>query len=117
MEDNQSKFSRRSFLKSSAMAGGGLMLSFTWLSSFRTPDTISAADLPEKWYELTGYIKITPDNVITILNPNPEFGQNVKTSLPMIIAEQLEVEWKDVVIERWSILMDPVGRRCWRRGG
>ena len=48
---------------------------------------------------LTGYIKITPDNIIKILNPNPEFGQNVMTSLPMIVAEELDADWKKVVVE------------------
>lgn len=55
--------------------------------------------LAERWNELTGYIKITPDNVIKILNPNPEFGQNVMTSLPMIVAEELDADWKNIIVE------------------
>ena len=98
MEDIKTKYSRRSFLKSSALAGGGLMISFSALSKFRFADRINAG-LPEQWYELTGYIKITPDNIIKILNPNPEFGQNVMTSLPMMVAEELEVDWQKVEIE------------------
>jgi len=90
---------RRSFLKSSALAGGGMMLSFSWLSNAKAAEKIQELNLPEQWSELTGYIKITPDNVIKILCPNPEFGQNVMTSLPMIIAEELDVDWKNVVVE------------------
>jgi isoquinoline 1-oxidoreductase beta subunit len=99
MGDNKINYSRRSFLKSTALAGGGLMISFNWLSEFGQDDKIKMFDLPEQWHELNGYIKITPDNVIKILNPNPEFGQNVMTSLPMIVAEELDAEWQKVVVE------------------
>jgi isoquinoline 1-oxidoreductase subunit beta len=96
MSQQKASVNRRSFLKSSALAGGGLMLSFTWLSAFKSADP--ASDIPE-WAELNGYIKITPDGIIKILNPNPEFGQNVMTSLPMIVAEELDADWKKVVVE------------------
>jgi len=99
MEKIKTNYSRRSFLKSSALTGGGLMISFSWLSEFAFAGKTSVLDLPEQWYELTGYIKITPDNVIRIFNPNPEFGQNVMTSLPMIVAEELDADWQKVVIE------------------
>lgn len=99
MEQSKSTQSRRSFLKSSLLAGGGLMISFTWLSKAGLADTPKGTALPEQWNELTGYIKITPDNLIKILNPNPEFGQNVMTSLPMIVAEELEADWKKIVVE------------------
>lgn len=99
MEQSKSTQSRRSFLKSSLLAGGGLMISFTWLSKAGLAGTPNGATLPEQWNELTGYIKITPDNLIKILNPNPEFGQNVMTSLPMIVAEELEADWKKIVVE------------------
>lgn len=74
------------------------MISFTWLSAFKSPDKIGDPDFAN-WAELNGYIKITPDNIIKILNPNPEFGQNVMTSLPMIVAEELDADWKNVVVE------------------
>lgn len=99
MTNQSNPISRRSFLRSSALAGGGLMISFTWLSAFNRPGITDGPDLPEQWSELTGYIKITPDNIIKIINPNPEFGQNVMTSLPMIIAEELDADWRQVVVE------------------
>ena len=99
MTHQKTSINRRSFLKSSALAGGGLMISFTWLSAFKLADKTNDPDLPEQWIEITGYIKITPDNIIKILNPNPEFGQNVMTSLPMIVAEELDADWKKVVVE------------------
>jgi isoquinoline 1-oxidoreductase subunit beta len=98
MTHEKTSIDRRSFLKSSALAGGGLMISFSWLSAFKSANKTSDTDVAE-WTEINGYIKITPDNIIKILNPNPEFGQNVMTSLPMIIAEELDADWKNVVVE------------------
>src|SRR6185503_6069671 len=98
MENSKTNFSRRSFLKSSALAGGGLMISFSGLAKFRLEDKVGGVDLPEQWYEINGYIKITSDNIIKILNPNPEFGQNVMTSLPMMVAEELDADWQQVVV-------------------
>ncbi|MBL0882262.1 MAG: molybdopterin-dependent oxidoreductase, partial [Chitinophagaceae bacterium] len=99
MEKSVTSHNRRAFLKSSLLAGGGLMISFSGLATLNLENKVSTADIPADWYELTGYIKITPDNVIKIFNPNPEFGQNVMTSLPMIVAEELDVEWEKVVVE------------------
>jgi isoquinoline 1-oxidoreductase subunit beta len=99
MENTKTNYSRRSFLKSSVLAGGGLMISFSSLAKFQPDGKTNVADLSDQWYELTGYIKITPDNIIKILNPNPEFGQNVMTSLPMIAAEELDADWQKVVVE------------------
>ena len=99
MTQQKTSISRRSFLKSSALAGGGLMISFSALAELGPADKINELDLPDQWHEITGYIKITPDNIIKILNPNPEFGQNVMTSLPMIVAEELDADWQKVVVE------------------
>ncbi len=95
MEQIKPTYNRRSFLKSSFLAGGGLMISFTWLPELGR----AGVNAPAEWAELTGYIKISPDNIIKIISPNPEFGQNVMTSLPMIVAEELEVDWQKVVVE------------------
>lgn len=97
--ENTNTQNRRSFLKSSMLAGGGLLLSFSWLANAQAADKMEAMNLPDQWNELNGYIKITPDNVIKIICPNPEFGQNVMTSLPMMVAEELDVDWKNVVVE------------------
>lgn len=99
MEKNITSQTRRSFLKSSMLASGGLMISFSGLAKYMADSNINPTSLAEEWNEITGYIKITPDNIIKILNPNPEFGQNVMTSLPMIIAEELDVDWQKVIVE------------------
>ncbi|MEO6347907.1 MAG: molybdopterin cofactor-binding domain-containing protein [Aquaticitalea sp.] len=84
---------RRSFLSLSAAGGAGLMLQFSWFSGL-------AKENPrlEGAYDLNGYIKIATDGTVTIASPNPEVGQNVKTSMPMIVAEELDVDWKNVVV-------------------
>ncbi|ULQ55895.1 molybdopterin-dependent oxidoreductase [Flavihumibacter rivuli] len=100
MGQQQPHHSRRSFLKSSLLSSGGLMISFSWLAEFSMAERISATDIPSQWSQLNGYIKIRPDNKIIILAPNPEFGQNVKTSLPMMIAEELDADWNSVIVEQ-----------------
>jgi isoquinoline 1-oxidoreductase beta subunit len=99
MEKIKTPLTRRSFLKSSMLASGGLMISFSGLAKYTLNDKISGINPAEQWNELTGYIKITSDNIIKIFNPNPEFGQNVMTSLPMIVAEELDVDWQKVAVE------------------
>ncbi|MBT8220480.1 MAG: molybdopterin-dependent oxidoreductase, partial [Bacteroidia bacterium] len=91
---------RRSFLKSSALTGGGMMLGFSWLASCqsRTEEEIMA--MPEEWFEINSYLKIGDNGVVTIYTPNPEFGQNVRTSMPMLVAEELDVDWKTVLVEQ-----------------
>lgn len=98
MKTNKTTYNRRSFLKASLLSGGGMMLSVSWLSSFKSADKMQALNLPEQWAKLTGYIQITPDNLVKLMCPNPEFGQNVMTSLPMIVAEELDIDWKNVVV-------------------
>lgn len=99
MEKINTAQSRRSFLKSSMLAGGGLMISFSGFSKLTDKGEIKLAEPAGQWNEITGYIKITSDNLIKILNPNPEFGQNVMTSLPMMVAEELDVDWQKVIVE------------------
>ena len=52
------------------------------------------------WFEMNGYLKIGENGVVTIMSPNPEIGQNVKTSMPMIVAEELDVDWANVIVEQ-----------------
>ena len=96
-------YNRRSFIKVTALSGGGMLLGFNWFVN-RTQRQMNAAGTPadSDWTEFNGYISISSDNVIRIMAPNPEFGQNVKTSLPMIVAEELDADWGTVEVEQAS---------------
>jgi len=98
METVTTAIGRRSFLKTTALAGGGLLIGFNWLVSCGTTAQ-SVTDIPEEWFDINAYLKISTDGKITIMAPNPEFGQNVTTSLPMIVAEELDADWKSVTVE------------------
>ena len=91
------RLARRSFLKVTAMAGGGLV--FT-LYSDPLETLLAQTSPPATNFVPSAFVRVTPDNVITIIAKNPEIGQGVKTSLPMLIAEELDVDWKDVRIEQ-----------------
>lgn len=92
-------YNRRSFLKVTAAAGGGMVLGFSWLASC-TPTEAEVQQMPEAWFDINGFLKIGDNGLVTIYSPNPEIGQNVKTSMPMIVAEELDVDWKDVLVEQ-----------------
>ncbi|HEU5219137.1 MAG TPA: molybdopterin cofactor-binding domain-containing protein, partial [Gemmatimonadales bacterium] len=89
-----SGMSRREFLRVTAIAGGGILLG----SSFQRL-AAAAAGLREGG-ELNAFIRIMPDGIVTIIAKNPEIGQGVKTMLPMIIADELDVDWTSVRIEQ-----------------
>ncbi|HWL62272.1 MAG TPA: molybdopterin cofactor-binding domain-containing protein [Steroidobacteraceae bacterium] len=91
--------SRRKFLTASAAVGGGLMLDFS-LPAFAVTDKGSASAT------LNAYIWILPNGETHIVNKNPEIGQGIKTAFPQIIAEELDVAWKDVRAEDAEV--DPV---------
>lgn len=100
-------YNRRSFLKVSAAAGGGMALGFSWLASCTPIEKAEKGlEMPEEWFEMNGFLKIGDNGVVTILSPNPEIGQNVKTSMPMIVAEELDVDWSQVIVEQAPLNTD-----------
>jgi isoquinoline 1-oxidoreductase subunit beta len=96
----KTQYNRRSFLKVSAAAGGGMLIGFSWLTGCISDAKIEEIAIPKEWFDINGYIKIGDTGLVTIYSPNPEIGQNIKTSMPMIVAEELDVDWKQVVVEQ-----------------
>jgi isoquinoline 1-oxidoreductase beta subunit len=100
---NQFKFSRRSFLQTSALASGGMLIGFNLFTACK-PEVKPPVDLSLLDYnDFNAFIKISDDGKVTIFNPNPEIGQGVKTSMPMLIAEELDVAWKDVHVAQGAL--------------
>ena len=89
--------SRRDFLKLTGLAGGGFALAFYIRSG---GDAAAAEAAKGADFSPNAFIRISPAGQVTIVSKQPEMGQGVKTSLPMVIAEQLEVPWKSIVIEQ-----------------
>jgi isoquinoline 1-oxidoreductase beta subunit len=94
----QNKTSRRNFLKLTSITGGGLLLGFSWFDAeAKVPAVVDAAKFAGN-LEFNSYLSIATDGVITIFSPNPELGQNIMTSFPMIVAEELDADWKKVKV-------------------
>ena len=100
---------RRSFIKNVSLAGGGLVIGFNWLACKRAAEVSGGEmvlEMPDEWFEMNGYLKIGNNGVVTIYSPNPEIGQNVKTSMPMLVAEELDVDWNNVIVEQAPLNTD-----------
>ena len=93
---------RRSFLKVSSIAGGGVLIS-CYLEPAAMARALAQAPsgaAASPAFDAAAFIRVAPDGVVTIMSKNPEVGQGVKTHLPMILADELDVDWKDVRIEQ-----------------
>src|SRR5215469_9428043 len=88
------RIDRRSFLKVSAFGSGGVLLGL-----YVKPQALAQFG-PQVPPVPSNYIKVMPDGTVTIMAKNPEVGQGVKTMLPMLIAEELDADWKSVKIEQ-----------------
>jgi isoquinoline 1-oxidoreductase subunit beta len=95
--ENKEMLQRRSFLKISLLTGGGVMLG---LATEHQAVAQGRGGQPQAPPDPHNYIKVAPDGTVTIMAKNPELGQGVKTMLPMLIAEELDVDWKHVKVEQ-----------------
>ena len=88
--------SRRAFLISGGLLGGGLVLGY-----FFTPNRLAqtAVSTPEQTW-LTSWVSINADNTITVLVPQAEMGQGILTALPMMLAEEMEADWSLVSVKQ-----------------
>jgi isoquinoline 1-oxidoreductase beta subunit len=88
---NTPTLDRRGFFRVSALASGGFLLGW---------NTEAAEEAAAAAFSPNAFIRITPEGLVTIFAKNPELGQGVKTSLPMIVAEELEIPWEKVTVEQ-----------------
>jgi isoquinoline 1-oxidoreductase beta subunit len=86
-----SPLSRREFIATGAAAGAGLVIGFYLPHGSHSR---------KKFFSPNAYLRITPDNKVTIVVARSEMGQGVLTALPMILAEELEADWKQIEIEQ-----------------
>ena len=88
---------RRQFIKVSALAGGGLLVG-TYLRFGESLAYAETASATAENFAPNAFISIAPSGAVSIIAPNSEMGQGIKTGLPMIVAEELDVAWESVTI-------------------
>jgi isoquinoline 1-oxidoreductase beta subunit len=93
---------RRSFLRVTAIAGGGILFA-AYIEPVETALAQAPQGPPPAVLTPNAFIRISPQGLVTITAKNPEIGQGIRTMLPMLIAEELDVDWKDVRIEQGDV--------------
>jgi isoquinoline 1-oxidoreductase beta subunit len=105
------KTSRRDFIKISSISAGGLLLGFSWFKvDAETPEIVTKAKFSGD-LGFNSYLSIGTDGTITIFSPNPELGQNIMTSFPMIVAEELDADWTKVKVVQATLDTDKFDRQ------
>lgn len=99
---------RRSFLKVSAATTGGVLIA---LYSDSLDSLFAQGPSTGQDFVATAFVHVSPENIVTITAKNPEVGQGVKTMLPMLIAEELDVDWKMVRIQQADLDESKYGRQ------
>lgn len=97
-DQNKVTFSRRNFIRTSALASGGLLIGFNFFSACKETAKPPVDISKLNFNDFNAFIKIADNGYVTIYSPNPEIGQGVKTSMPMLIAEELDVPWEHVTV-------------------
>ena len=90
------KVNRREFLKLTGISVTGLTLAYSF-----TPLGVRAQ--ADKVFRPNGFVQIGDDGIVTLYNKAPEVGQGIKTSFPMIIAEEMDAKWEEVRVEQAPI--------------
>ncbi|NNE78525.1 MAG: molybdopterin-dependent oxidoreductase, partial [Pricia sp.] len=87
-------FKRRDFLKTGMLATGGLYLGVHFSCNKKSVVQLTPGNL----HHFNAYLSIDTNGMVQISNPVPEIGQGVKTALPMLVAEELEVDWEKISV-------------------
>ena len=100
MSTSSITFNRRAFIRTSSLASGGLLIGFNLFTACK-PKVQPPVDISQlNFNDFNAFIKIADNGAVTIFSPNPEIGQGVKTAMPMLIAEELDVAWKNVYVQQ-----------------
>jgi isoquinoline 1-oxidoreductase beta subunit len=91
--------SRRGFLKAGAAATSGLVLGFVLPAGGPLARAARAAGAPSQVYAPNAFLRVAPDNTVTVVVNRLEFGQGVHTALPMVIADELDADWAQMRAE------------------
>jgi len=102
----QTPLDRRSFLRIVAMAGGGLVLGHYVRPAGAAEPAAAGVEKEGGLFIPNAFIRIAPDGTVTVFSARPEVGQGIKTSLPMVVAEELGADWRNVRVV--SAQLDPV---------
>ena len=92
------KWTRRAFIGAGTLVGGGLVLGVAGVALAPSRHGLVSDDAAEKG-ELTTWITVTPDNLVTVLVPHCEMGQGSQTALAMMAAEEMEADWSLVRVK------------------
>ena len=93
---SKSELNRRTFLKAGAFAGGGLLIAFAVPGIVRR---LATKSISENIFSLNAFLKIGEDDSIQIILTKVEMGQGIWTTLPMLIAEELDCDWSKIKVE------------------
>jgi isoquinoline 1-oxidoreductase beta subunit len=108
------KISRRHFLVAGASITGSLVIGFPALAS----SNVAAGTDSVASRQLGFFIEITPDGNVIIGNNQPEIGQGLRTTLPMLVAEELDVEWSRVSVRQMPLgIIKTADGYAWKYGG
>jgi isoquinoline 1-oxidoreductase subunit beta len=94
---NSTMINRRFFLRVSALAGGSMLVGGGVTAVAQAPRP-GGGRPPAPAPVPSAFVQIDPNGMVTLMAKNPEMGQGVKTSLPMILADELDVDWKSVKV-------------------
>jgi isoquinoline 1-oxidoreductase beta subunit len=95
---NSTLMNRRFFLRVSTLAGGSMLVGGGVVATAQAPRGAGGARPAPPPVLPSAFVQIDPNGMVTLMAKNPEMGQGVKTSLPMILADELDVDWKMVKV-------------------
>jgi len=95
------KNTRRSFLQKTALATGAFCLGFDWFKAEGKAGAMVASAVEAGRFN--AYLEISSLGKVILYSPNPEIGQGIKTAFPVVVAEELDVDWKDVEVRQANL--------------